>query len=245
VPDVPVPIDTSDWPDAGDTRGWVEWRTRMLRSGDPYWKPIADRLSDRGIDVHTIILADLWPEDVAMEEGVLVTTDGDVFGFDYSWLHATRNEGTFTDWHDLTSSWRIAAYPSESVAAALQIVGEPHGRELNAARRTDPDKLRSHVARSTEDLRDVDGHWKSLAGSLAKHGIDVQKAAWAHIYSERVARSVSLLVTVDGAAFQFNALWNTTDEWVFTDWRDVTNEPTLDVHERDLIAVALEIAKSS
>jgi hypothetical protein len=242
--DEPGSFNSDDWPDANNHRAWVDWRTRMLRSGDPDWQPIANRLAERGLDAHTVLLADLWPEDSAMEEGVLVTADGDVFGFDFSWLHTTRDAGTFTDWRDLTSSWRIDAYPSAAVAAALQILGEQSGRELNAARRTDPDKLRCNVARSTEDLRTVEGHWKSLADSLVKRGINLQTAAWAHIYSAREGRTVSFLVTGDGTAFQFNAQWSPADNWVFTDWKNVTDEPSLDVHERDLIDVALEIARS-
>jgi hypothetical protein len=242
--DEPEPIDTSDLPETDDYRAWVLWRTNKLRSGDPYWQPIADRLAERGLDPHTIFLADLWPEDVAMEEGVLVTVEGDVFGFDFSWLHTSRHEGSITDWRDLTSCWRIDAYPSAAVAAALQIMGEHTGRELNASRRTDPDRLRAYIAHCTASLRDIDGHWTSLADSLVRRGLDVQKAAWAHIYSACEGRSVSVIVTEDGTAFQFNAHWSTADAWVFVDWKDVTNDPTLDVHERDLIAVAREVARA-
>jgi hypothetical protein len=66
--DAPDPLDTSQLPDAQDHRAWVEWRTRMLRSGDPYWQPIADRLAERGLDLHSIFLVDPWQEDIAIEE---------------------------------------------------------------------------------------------------------------------------------------------------------------------------------
>ncbi|MFN0144638.1 MAG: hypothetical protein ACKVP6_14520, partial [Mycobacterium sp.] len=48
--------DLSSW----TQHDWVQWRTRMLRSGDPYWQPIADRVAERGVDPQTSVLADLW-----------------------------------------------------------------------------------------------------------------------------------------------------------------------------------------
>ena len=242
--DAPESVDASDEPEPNDLRAEVEWLTHQLRSDDPEWKPLADRLAERGIDPQATLLADLWPEDGSLEAGVLVTADGDIFGFEYSWLHTTTDQGTITSWRDLTSSWRIDAYPSESVAVALQILREQGVREVRASRRTDPERLRAHIAHTTKGLRVVGGFRQSLADSLDRRGIDVQRAAWADFYAEREGQTMSYIVTGDGQVFQFNAQLSAENDWHFTAWNDVTNDPMLDVHERELIAVALEIARS-
>jgi hypothetical protein len=54
-------------------RQLVEELTRGLRSDDPYWRPISSCLAGVGVDPQTAWLVDLWPEDVSMEHGIVVS----------------------------------------------------------------------------------------------------------------------------------------------------------------------------
>jgi hypothetical protein len=239
-------VDTSDWPDTDDIRGWVEWRTRKLLSGDPYWQPIANQLRAHGLDPETTILADLWPEDSSMEEGVVVTLDGRVFSFQYDWLNRSRHQGTFRDWswEELTSCWRVDAYPCAAVAIALQIASEQGTREMLACQRTDPDKLRAHVEYETQLARSGGPNRQPVAGRFAERGIDVTRAGMGSIYSDREARPVNFIVTAKGAILQYAWVCSSSEGWAWTVWNEVTDTSMLDEHEQDLVRVALEVAKA-
>jgi hypothetical protein len=237
-------VDTSDWPDTEDIRGWVEWRTRNLRSGDPYWEPIAAQLRAHGLDPETTILADLWGDDPSMEAVVVVTPGGRVFEYDYRWPGESHSDGTFTLWRDLTASWRIDAYPSAAVAVALELVSEHGQRPMQAARQTNAHRLRAHVVHCTRRMRSGDLNWRDIPALLVERGIVLMRAAEGSIYSEREARAVYFIATAEGAVFQYNARWTSSTSWTLTEWKDVTNTSTLDEHEQDLIRVALEIAKA-
>jgi hypothetical protein len=68
-------------------------------------------------------MADIWSEDVNLEHGIIVTAAGQVFEFDFDWLHKTRNEGSFREWKDVTALWGNI-YGWERVDAALQLAKE-------------------------------------------------------------------------------------------------------------------------
>lgn len=238
-------VDTSDWPDTDDIRAWVEWRTRNLRSGEPDWEPIAAQLRAHGLDPATTVLADIWPDDPSMEAVVVVTSIGQVFEFDYRWSGRDHAEGTFTSRRDLTSSWRVDAYPKAAVGMALQLLREQSQRPLLAYQRTSSAALRAHVAHHTRDLLSGSSFWREIADLLTERGIDLRRAAEGSIYSQRVGRALNLIVTAEGAVFQYGARCTTSTPWTLTEWKDLTGDETLDEHERDLIAVALEVAQSS
>jgi hypothetical protein len=51
----------------------------------------------------------------------VVSAQGQIFEFDFDWLHKTGDEGSFTEWKDVTASWGNIC-GGERVAAALELL---------------------------------------------------------------------------------------------------------------------------
>ena len=95
--------------------------THLLREGeDPFWARLRSLFSDKGIDPSTSILADCFPDDTAFEFGIIVTFDGHVFQFGFDYLHRSVDDGTLSEWVELTERHATTPYHAE-IAEALAL----------------------------------------------------------------------------------------------------------------------------
>lgn len=102
----------------------IKYVTNRFRKGlDDCWVGIKTLLVNNGITVEGLIVADSFSEDHDQIYVVVVTKDRQVLEFYYDWLHRKESEGSIKEWKDLTETPE-AAYRSESVKLALQLVGE-------------------------------------------------------------------------------------------------------------------------
>lgn len=105
--------------------------TELMRtSTDPLFVRLRQLLGERGIDVHSDVLADLFPDDVTQEFGVLVTRDHRVFTFIVHLglrgdLRTQAATAVLADWTDITGQWRSTPY-APSVRDAFAVL--PAGR---------------------------------------------------------------------------------------------------------------------
>ena len=92
--------------------------TRLLRkSEEPLFQRLRVLLEERDVDPQTAILADLFPDDVDQEFGLLVTQDGRVIEFVVYYgrrgdLKRQAAEATMGDWKDITSWWDATPHAS-------------------------------------------------------------------------------------------------------------------------------------
>ena len=105
----------------------ILWSTRKLRgSQDAEFPRLRHLLGRRGIDVGSSLLVEYFQDDSCLCYGVLVTSAGEVFEFDYDWLTPDRSvlartEGTLRSWEDCTPRWMELPHAS-SVRRGLELV---------------------------------------------------------------------------------------------------------------------------
>ena len=98
--------------------------TRLLRTGNaPVWQRLRT-LQD--FDPRTVALATLFTDDVDLEFGILVTTEGRVFEFDLRFdregdLKAQVAAASFTAWTETTDRWRERPFRSD-VESAIRLL---------------------------------------------------------------------------------------------------------------------------
>lgn len=104
-----------------DKTAQIEYLTALLRMDeDPFWNRIRQLLCERGIGVETVLLADCFPDDAQFEFGLVVGAGGRVFQFGIDYLEKRVEEGTFTEWHELTERWQST--PSRGqISSALEM----------------------------------------------------------------------------------------------------------------------------
>jgi hypothetical protein len=85
---------------------------------DPLWIGVRRALVEKDIDIDGLIIADSFPEDVAMEYVLVVTKGKCVFEFYYDYLDKNESEGVITEWQDFTNNHK-GAYMHESLDLAL------------------------------------------------------------------------------------------------------------------------------
>lgn len=101
--------------------------TRLLRGSDePLFQRLRVLLGEREIDPHTAILADLIPDDVDQEFGLLVTEDRRVIEFVLCYgrlgdLKRQAADATIGEWKDITSWWDATPHAS-TIRVALDLV---------------------------------------------------------------------------------------------------------------------------
>lgn len=106
-----------------------EESTRLLRGSDePFFRRLRVLLHEREVDPQCVILADLFPDDVDQEFGLLVTQDRRVIEFVVHYgrlgdLQRQAAEAIIGDWNDITSWWDATPHAS-TIRAALDLVGE-------------------------------------------------------------------------------------------------------------------------
>lgn len=97
--------------------------TALLHSsGDPFWSRLRDLLRSRGVDPAHAVLAECYPDDNSFEFGIVISAGGSVFQFGFDYLHKPISDGVFTEWEDLTTSFRSTPHHS-SIGEALRLVG--------------------------------------------------------------------------------------------------------------------------
>jgi hypothetical protein len=107
--------------------------TTLLRSGDaPFWSRLRNLLRERGVSPDQAALAECFPDGDSPEFGIVVATDRtDLFGvvvavdrtvfqFKLSYLDVIE-EGTFSEWVDLTARFRSTPYRA-SINAAIELL---------------------------------------------------------------------------------------------------------------------------
>jgi hypothetical protein len=98
--------------------------TALLRnSTDPMWTRLRQLLLEHGVAVETAILATSFPDDTSFEFGVVVTIDRRVYQFGLDYLHKPVEQGSLTEWVDLTERYTSSPY-REEVAVALDLLAE-------------------------------------------------------------------------------------------------------------------------
>ncbi len=100
--------------------------TDLLRSDEgPLWARLRELLPERGVDPATAVLAECFEDDTMLEFGVVVTSEGEVYEFDFVYgrgdIKTQLSTGTIHNWERHTFDWRDRPYRS-SVGAALEIV---------------------------------------------------------------------------------------------------------------------------
>ena len=87
----------------------IEANTEYLRLSDHSFRERIHRLLEqRGLDPFTIALVDSERGSDDYEEGIVATADGRVYRYRYDWPGTSLGEGTFTEFKDVTESWRYS-----------------------------------------------------------------------------------------------------------------------------------------
>ncbi len=102
-----------------------EQTSTMRTSQDPLVAGIRRCLLDKGVQVATAAIAEWFPDDTSFEFGVVVTVDGRVFQFGYDYLGKPEDEGSISEWEDLTASWKSCPY-AQTIEVAMTINSSEH-----------------------------------------------------------------------------------------------------------------------
>jgi hypothetical protein len=100
----------------------VELTALLRSSADPLWSRLRSLLETKGLEPSSITVADLFRDDNSLEFGLIVTSEHKVLQFDFDYLHKTVATGIFSEWPDITATWRGSPYHRE-VSAALEVAG--------------------------------------------------------------------------------------------------------------------------
>lgn len=90
------------------------------------WARLRELLRLRDIDPNTAVLADFFPDDTDLEFGVLLTPEGRVYEFDFTYgprgdIKSKSATAVISDWSDMTDRWRDRPY-RDQVEAALPLL---------------------------------------------------------------------------------------------------------------------------
>jgi|APMI01.1.fsa_nt_gi hypothetical protein len=101
--------------------------TRELRySDEPLFQRLRELLASSGIDVHRAVLAQLFPDDVDQEFGVLLAGAGRVFTFVLHYgrrgdLKTQARTSVLASWTDISEHWEASPY-RKYVLEALPLI---------------------------------------------------------------------------------------------------------------------------
>jgi hypothetical protein len=100
--------------------------TRELRSSEePLFHRLRELLASSGIDVDRAVLAQLFPDDVDQEFGVLLAGDGRVFTFVLHYgggdLNTQVRTSVLASWTDISDRWEASPY-RKYVLEALPLI---------------------------------------------------------------------------------------------------------------------------
>jgi hypothetical protein len=117
----------------------AELSTELLRSSeDPLWSRLRQLLTEHGVDISTDILADLFPDDVDQEFGVVVTKERKVATFVFHYgrqgdLKAQAATGTIHYWNNISAWWQASPYRAQ-VEDAIGLLDRGWGMPGGATR---------------------------------------------------------------------------------------------------------------
>ncbi|MGH7377588.1 MAG: hypothetical protein ACREKK_09245 [Candidatus Methylomirabilales bacterium] len=98
--------------------------TNLLRgSEEPFWTRLRVLLREKGLDFARVIVAECFPDDTQFEFGIVVNEDGRVFQFGFDYLHRQVEDGSFSEWEDLTARFRGTPH-QESITIGLDMVAD-------------------------------------------------------------------------------------------------------------------------
>ena len=103
--------------------------TRLLRGSDePLFQRLRVLLAERHVDPQAAVLADLFPDDVDQEFGLLVTQDHRVIEFVVHYgrggdLKQQAADATIGEWKDITSWWDATPH-APTIRLALDLAHE-------------------------------------------------------------------------------------------------------------------------
>lgn len=105
----------------------AEANTRLLReSDDPFWVRLRDLLAEQGLDWRKAAMAQCFPDDGALEFGIVVAADGEVYEFDFTHgrgdITTAMKSGVLSDWRRTTDRWRDRPF-REDVVDAFELLG--------------------------------------------------------------------------------------------------------------------------
>jgi len=96
--------------------------TDLLRgSEEPFWARLRVLLREKGLDSARVILVECFRDDTQFEFGITVTDDGRVFQFGFDYLHKSADDGSLSEWEDLTDRFRGTPH-QESIRLGLGMV---------------------------------------------------------------------------------------------------------------------------
>ncbi len=83
-----------------------ELTTILRKSEDSLVKGIRACLMKMGVEPSSVIVAEWFPDDVDFEYGIIVDSNKKIFQFGYDYHKNNEGDGEFSEWHDITSSWK-------------------------------------------------------------------------------------------------------------------------------------------
>ena len=105
-----------------DWKKRIEKITRSLRTSDhPMDVRIRYLLAERGVDVHSSLVANIMQEDSFLESGFIVTPEKRVYEFEYHYRDKPHEEATFRVWRDVSHAYQTRAF-GEAIATAVAMV---------------------------------------------------------------------------------------------------------------------------
>lgn len=111
----------------------AELSTELLRtSEDPLYVRLRELLAEQSVNIFSGVLADLFPDDVDQEFGVMVTADRQVATFVFHYgrkgdLKTRMATGTLRDWSNITEWWEASPYRRQ-VAEAFALMDRTSGQ---------------------------------------------------------------------------------------------------------------------
>jgi hypothetical protein len=98
----------------------ITQQTEILRnSKEAMATGIRRCLEEKSINPKSIIVAEWFPDDTSFEFGIIVTYDNKVYQFGYDYLDKPEGNGYFSEWENLTTTWRDVPH-AKSIALALK-----------------------------------------------------------------------------------------------------------------------------
>lgn len=83
---------------------------RFRTSPDPLWVRIRHLLIEGDLDPTSMVLAYFAEEDFKFRFGIFVSGDGRIFQFGFDFAGKKSCDGRFSEWHEITGTWRTTPF---------------------------------------------------------------------------------------------------------------------------------------
>lgn len=99
--------------------------TRLLRSSqEPLWARLREELTSRGLEPSQVALAVSHEDDEDFEYGVVVSPEGGVYEFGFSYLGRSTEEGEIVEWNNISARWADGWYHRSEVEQAIKFLSQ-------------------------------------------------------------------------------------------------------------------------